>query len=152
MVYRNKDNSSPVRVDTLIGRETSFKGVFETPGGAVRIDGYFEGEFYSGGDLIVGETGRVNGLLAAKNITIAGEVRGTIEAKERLELTATAKIEGETKMAVLIVEDGAFIQGETSAISNYETDDLNHTMQVGPFRHNTVNSAMEKGLAKLKTP
>jgi len=152
MIYKNRDTTGPVRVDTLIGKETSFKGVFETPGGAVRIDGYFEGEFYSGGDLIIGETGKVNGLLMAKNITVAGEVRGTIEAREKLELTSTAKIEGETKMAVLIVEDGAFIQGQCASVARHEMNDSNKTMQVGPIKHSTLNAAMEKGLAKLKTP
>ena len=86
-------------------------GVGTESGGAVRVDGYFEGELHIGGDLIVGETGKIIGTIVAKNVIIAGEVRGTIEARGKLELAPTAKVFGDSKMVTLVVEDGAFIQG-----------------------------------------
>lgn len=112
MLSKGKDNASVRKVDTLIGKEFSFKGSLESSGGAVRVDGYFEGEMNVGGDLIVGETGTVIGTVNAKNVTIAGQVRGSIEARGKLELTPTAKVMADTKMVFLIVEDGAFLQGQ----------------------------------------
>ena len=111
MGVRDKDGFNTRKVDTLIGKETSFKGSLEAPGGAVRIDGYFEGELHIGGDLIIGETGKVIGNVIAKNIVVAGEVNGSIESRGRLELAPSAKVIGDSKMVTLVIEDGAFLQG-----------------------------------------
>jgi cytoskeletal protein CcmA (bactofilin family) len=111
MLSKGKEVSGSRRVDTLIGKDFNFKGSLEASGGSVRIDGYFEGDMNIGGDLIVGESGIVVGTVIAKNITIAGEVKGTIEARGKLELAPTAKVMADSKMVFLIVEDGAFIQG-----------------------------------------
>lgn len=110
MLSRGKESGSK-KVDTLIGKDFSFKGSLEASGGSVRIDGYFEGDMSVGGDLIIGETGKVVGTIIAKNIIIAGEVKGNIEARGKLELTPTAKVMADSKMVFLVVEDGAFIQG-----------------------------------------
>ncbi|HOP74507.1 MAG TPA: polymer-forming cytoskeletal protein [Bacillota bacterium] len=112
MLSKGKDTANTRRVDTLIGKDFSFKGNLEASSGAVRVDGYFEGEMNIGGDLIVGESGVVVGKVVAKNITIAGEVKGMIEARGKLELTPTAKVTADAKMVFLIVEDGAYIQGQ----------------------------------------
>jgi cytoskeletal protein CcmA (bactofilin family) len=111
MGAKEKDGFNTRKVDTLIGKESSFKGNLEAPGGAVRIDGYFEGELHIGGDLIIGENGKVIGNIVAKNIVVAGEVKGSIESRGKLELAPTAKVIGDSKMFTLVIEDGAFIQG-----------------------------------------
>lgn len=111
MGAKEKDGFNTRKVDTLVGKESSFKGNLEAPGGAVRIDGYFEGELHIGGDLIIGENGKVIGNIVAKNIVVAGEVKGSIESRGKLELAPTAKVIGDSKMFTLVIEDGAFIQG-----------------------------------------
>jgi cytoskeletal protein CcmA (bactofilin family) len=111
MQSREREGFNTRKVDTLVGKECSFKGNLEAPGGALRIDGYYEGELHIGGDLIVGEGGKVVGNIVARNIIIAGEVKGSIEARGKLELAPTAKVTGDSKMVTLVVEDGAFLQG-----------------------------------------
>ncbi|MCL6589745.1 MAG: polymer-forming cytoskeletal protein [Firmicutes bacterium] len=111
MGAKEKDGFNTRKVDTLVGKESSFKGNLDAPGGAVRIDGYFEGELHIGGDLIIGENGKVIGNIVAKNIVVAGEVKGSIESRGKLELAPTAKVIGDSKMFTLVIEDGAFIQG-----------------------------------------
>ena len=75
MIAKGKDVSQTNirKVDTVIGKESSFKGNLEAPAGSVRIDGYFEGELHIGGDLIIGESGNVVGNVVAKNVIVAGE-------------------------------------------------------------------------------
>jgi cytoskeletal protein CcmA (bactofilin family) len=116
MFSKEKENGNVRRVDTLIGKECNIKGTLEAPGGAVRIDGYFEGDMQVGGDLIVGETGNIVGNIVAKNVLIAGQVKGTIESRGKLELAATAKVLADTKMLFLVVEDGAFLQGQCAPL------------------------------------
>ncbi|HOJ77266.1 MAG TPA: polymer-forming cytoskeletal protein [Bacillota bacterium] len=112
MMSKKKESSGIKKGDTLIGKDFSIKGRLEAANGSVRVDGYFEGELIVGGDLIIGESGNVVGTISAKNITIAGEVQGLIEARGKLELMPTAKVMADAKMVFLIVEDGAFLQGQ----------------------------------------
>ncbi len=118
------------KVDTLVGKECSFKGNLEAPGGALRIDGYYEGELHIGGDLIIGESGRVVGTIVAKNIIIAGEVNGSIEARGKLELAPTARVTGDSKMVTLVVEDGAYLQGMCAPLPRGELKERGKALRV----------------------
>jgi cytoskeletal protein CcmA (bactofilin family) len=120
MQSRDRESFNTRKVDTLVGKECSFKGNLEAPGGALRIDGYYEGELHIGGDLIVGESGKVVGNIVARNIIIAGEIKGSIEARGKLELAPTAKVTGDSKMVTLVIEDGAFLQGMCSPLPRGE--------------------------------
>jgi cytoskeletal protein CcmA (bactofilin family) len=126
----NKESFNSRKVDTLVGKECSFKGNLEAPGGALRIDGYYEGELHIGGDLIVGESGKVVGNLVARNIIIAGEVKGSIEARGKLELAPTAKVVGDSKMVILVVEDGAFLQGLCAPLPRGELKERGKALRV----------------------
>lgn len=139
MLSKGKETVATNRVDTIIGKESSFKGNIEAPGGAVRIDGYFEGELHIGGDLIVGETGNVVGTVVAKNIMVAGEVKGSLEARGKLELTPTAKVLGDTKMMILVVEDGAFLQGQCAPLPRGDLKERGKAMQVGNLTENDLS-------------
>ena len=139
MLSRGKEAAATNRVDTIIGKETSFKGNLEAPGGAVRIDGYFEGDLHVGGDLIIGETGNVVGTFVAKNIMVAGEVKGSLEAHGKLELSQTAKVYGDTKMLILVVEDGAYLQGQCAPLPRGDLKERGKALQVGNNNENDLN-------------
>jgi cytoskeletal protein CcmA (bactofilin family) len=130
MQSREREGFNTRKVDTLVGKECSFKGNLEAPGGALRIDGYYEGELHIGGDLIVGESGKVVGNLVARNIIIAGEVKGSIEARGKLELAPTAKVTGDSRMVTLVVEDGAFLQGMCSPLPRGELKERGKALKV----------------------
>ena len=98
------------KIDTLIGKDSAFTGNIESTG-TIRIDGKFEGEIVTKGDLVIGETGAVQGKIKAQNITIAGKVQGEVEAAGKLELVPSGNLFGEAKMALLVVEEGAVFQG-----------------------------------------
>ncbi len=132
------------KVDTVIGKESSFKGNLEAPGGSVRIDGYFEGELHIGGDLIVGEGGIVVGNLVAKNVIVAGEIKGTIEARGKMELAPSAKVIGDSKMITLVVEDGAFLQGMCAPLPKGDLKERGKVLR--------VDTIEEVAAVKVKTP
>ncbi len=146
MLSSKENLNNAKKVDTIIGKECSFKGNLEGPGGAVRIDGYFEGELHIGGDLIIGESGNVVGNVVAKNITVAGEVKGTIEARGKLELTPSAKIYGDSKMSVLVVEDGAFLQGMCAPLPRGDIKDRGKALKAETPDDSPIT------LVKAKTP
>lgn len=113
---RTQENVATRRIDTVIGKDTTVKGRIDAEG-SLRIDGKYEGEIVTAGDLVVGETGMVSANIEAKNISIAGEVRGNVVARGKLELIPTGRLYGDVKMAVLVVEDGAVFHGQCEMFS-----------------------------------
>lgn len=98
------------QVETIIGKDTQFKGTIKASG-TIRIDGQYEGELSTSGDAVVGETGKLSAQLKARNATIAGTVNGNMDIQDKLELLPTAKIFGDIKVGVLIIGEGATFKG-----------------------------------------
>ncbi len=101
------------KVSTVIGKDTVFQGTLNGKG-LIRIDGEAEGAITGTGDIVIGESGRVQAELKARNITIAGSYEGKLVANGKLELKSTARVSGTINANGLIVEDGANMCGNLS--------------------------------------
>jgi len=62
--------------------------------------------------LIVTETGRIEGVVSADQVVIGGTVIGPVEARESLELLATARVQGDVRYHMLEMQPGAVIAGQ----------------------------------------
>jgi cytoskeletal protein CcmA (bactofilin family) len=62
--------------------------------------------------LIVTETGRIEGFVSADQMVIGGTVIGPVEARESLELLATAHVQGDVRYHMLEMQPGAVIAGQ----------------------------------------
>jgi cytoskeletal protein CcmA (bactofilin family) len=82
----------------------------------VRLDGTFTGTLEIGGNVLVGETAQINADINAKNISIAGAVRGNINGK-KVQLLRTGRIWGDIHATALTTEEGAFIDGKITMVS-----------------------------------
>jgi cytoskeletal protein CcmA (bactofilin family) len=97
-------------IDIEAGMEGNIK--FSSPIN-LRISGKFEGELDTKGVLIIGERADVRvTVIKGENITIAGKVRGDIVSSKRLELSSSAKVIGNIKTPLLIVNQGALLKGD----------------------------------------
>jgi cytoskeletal protein CcmA (bactofilin family) len=76
-----------------------------------RIDGIFKGKILSGGGLIIGETGEVEADIEVISIAVNGRVKGSIKAKEKIEIFSKGRVIGSVAAPKLTIEDGAFFQG-----------------------------------------
>jgi len=77
-----------------------------------RIDGTLRGEVRSSELLIVGETGYVDGTIRASALLLLGTLKGTIAGAERVEIGPKASVRGTIETRVLIVQEGACIDGD----------------------------------------
>ncbi len=111
-MFGSKKPARPIgeQVGTVIGSDTAFKGNI-TSQGTIRIDGIHEGDLITEGDLVVGEGGRLQSQIKARNALIAGQVTGNVEVSDRLELLATAKVYGDIKVGTLTINEGAVFRG-----------------------------------------
>lgn len=117
----------PVGFDTVIGSNTSFEGSFVSSGN-VRMDGQFAGSLEISGNILVGESADIHADINARNISIAGTVRGNISGN-KVQLLRTGRIWGDISAAALTTEEGAFIDGKITMVGHSatrpQTDDLN---------------------------
>lgn len=83
-----------------------------TDGDIVHIDGHLDGDI-SCRELIIGETGVVNGKIQAKSLELFGELNGSI-AVDSLFIAGTAKFIGDSVYQTIAIEPGAVLVGNCS--------------------------------------
>ena len=98
------------QIDTIIGKDTIIKGNISGTG-TIRIDGEFEGEINTNGNLMIGEKSKVTAQIKALNATIAGTIYGNVDIIEKLDLMPSAQIFGDLKVGVLSIGEGAVFTG-----------------------------------------
>jgi cytoskeletal protein CcmA (bactofilin family) len=106
----------PVGFETVLGAGSSMEGSLTTKGN-VRLDGDFTGTLDIKGNVLVGETAKINANIDARNISIAGAVRGNVTGN-KVQLLRTGRIWGDITANALTTEEGAFIDGKITMKSH----------------------------------
>lgn len=99
-------------IESTVGRTASLHGVLKAEG-SIRIDGVFEGEIETIANVIIGRDAKVLANIKARNVLVAGKVKGNVVAHERLEIVATGGVLGDIDVANLFIEEGGFFQGQS---------------------------------------
>jgi cytoskeletal protein CcmA (bactofilin family) len=77
-----------------------------------RVDGRVKGKIVSDNTLVVGETARIEADIDCGIVSIKGSVTGNVQGRQRVELLAGAKVQGSLASPRLVIEEGAFFQGD----------------------------------------
>ncbi|MCF6257342.1 MAG: polymer-forming cytoskeletal protein [Gammaproteobacteria bacterium] len=96
---------------TSIGLESIFTGTIGGRGHTIVL-GRVEGSSELDGALVIGEGGCWVGDITAKYVVIAGQVEGSITAREKMEIVCTAKIRGSLTSPFIAIAEGAVHEGE----------------------------------------
>lgn len=110
--------AQPVGFETVLGASCTLDGTLVSTGN-VRLDGTFNGRLDIHGNVLVGETAKIEADITAKNISIAGAVRGNVTGK-KVQLLRTGRVWGDITSTALSTEEGAFIDGKISMVSKEE--------------------------------
>jgi cytoskeletal protein CcmA (bactofilin family) len=98
-------------ISTFLGSDSSIEGTIEFQG-TIRIDGRAKGKISSnGGTLIVGEEAVIHADIIAGTIIVMGELSGTVNATERLEVYPPGRVNGDIQAAVISIEPGGIFNG-----------------------------------------
>jgi cytoskeletal protein CcmA (bactofilin family) len=97
-------------INAFLGAGTSYNGKLHFPG-AVRIDGSFQGEVESDGTLVIGQEAVVQGNIRVGQLVLSGNLQGEVEARDKVVLHKTADLHGNIRTPVLVVEEGAVLEG-----------------------------------------
>jgi cytoskeletal protein CcmA (bactofilin family) len=103
-------------IESLIGEHTSFEGTLKTEG-SVRLLGSIQGEIESKNTIIVEEKARVTARLTAQQVMVAGQLDGQIFCEGRVEIRPTGRVTGEINAGALIVQEGAYFDGNSRMAS-----------------------------------
>jgi cytoskeletal protein CcmA (bactofilin family) len=103
----------------FLGKGAEFVGklIFN---GNVRIDGDFQGEIFGQGSVDVGEGALVKANIVVHSVYIGGEVQGSIEVKEKINIHSTGKFFGDVRTPVFIMEEGAVFDGRSHMLEAKE--------------------------------
>ena len=85
----------------------------------IRIEGTVEGTVRAKKGVVIGKRGRVTGDIHTADAKIAGSVKGTLMVNSRLELEASAVVDGEIKTERMKLDEGAIVNG-TVAVGRQE--------------------------------
>jgi cytoskeletal protein CcmA (bactofilin family) len=99
------------RISTFIGADASIEGNIEFKG-TIRVDGKVKGKISSNsGTVVVGENAVVNAEVFVNVAVIMGELNGTIDAKERIEVYPPGRVGGDIHAPVMPIEPGGVFNG-----------------------------------------
>jgi cytoskeletal protein CcmA (bactofilin family) len=98
---------------TVIGPDTHIKGdmTFEN---TARLLGSFEGRISAKGELQIADSAVCRAAVEAGKVTIDGQVEGNVTARDRVELSAKARMKGDLIATKLVVVDGATFTGHVT--------------------------------------
>ena len=116
-----REKASPSeKIENVIGPTANFNGHFKADGG-IRIDGVFEGIVETAGNVIIGEEAKVMADITARNVSVAGVVKGNINATGRLEILSTGKVWGDIAVASFLIDEGGLFRGQSVMQGEGET-------------------------------
>jgi cytoskeletal protein CcmA (bactofilin family) len=84
--------------------------------GVLQVDGEIEGDV-QGAEVIVGEKGKVTGMVAAQNVIVRGKVSGVVCGRT-IALQASSHVEGDVHHMSLAIEQGAMFEGRSRRAAN----------------------------------
>ena len=109
----------PIGFETVLGANSTLEGTLISHAN-VRLDGTFTGKLEINGNVLIGETAKITADVNAKNISIAGAVRGNVVGK-KVQILRTGRVWGDITAAALATEEGAFLDGKISMVSHEAT-------------------------------
>ncbi len=98
-------------ISTFLGAGSIFEGSFEFQG-TIRVDGKVSGKISSNdGTLVVGEKASIDADVSVSVAVVMGELNGTIDAKDRIEVYPPGRIGGDIQAPVISIEPGGIFNG-----------------------------------------
>jgi len=97
-------------VTGVLDKGSEFDGILSFEG-AFRIGGVFRGKIFTDDILIIGEGASVDAEIEVGTLILSGELKGSVTARERVEIHCPAVFRGNIQTPSLMVADGVVFEG-----------------------------------------
>jgi cytoskeletal protein CcmA (bactofilin family) len=110
--------SAPPAADneSLIADQTFIDGTLRAEE-SIHIRGAIQGEVESKRHVFIEEQAKVTAKVTGESVTVAGQVNGQIFCAGRVEIKPTGRVVGEITAGTLIMQEGAFFEGNLKMAS-----------------------------------
>ena len=96
---------------SCLGSGLEIKGTI-TGSEDLQIDGKVQGPVsLHGQKLTIGQTGKVQSEVSARDVIVYGDITGNLQAQDRVEIKKDASVIGDIKATRISIEDGAYCKG-----------------------------------------
>ena len=110
MFGREKRATRLDRIEVTVGPTANFKGDLQCDG-IVKIDGVYQGSIKTASNVIISDKGRVDAHIEAENVSVSGQVKGSIVATGRLEVLSTGIVWADVTVSSFLLDDGGKLHG-----------------------------------------
>jgi cytoskeletal protein CcmA (bactofilin family) len=95
-----------------LGPGIDIEGQMKFGAGMVRLNTHYKGDIKCEGTIVVDDQGEIEAEIHARIISIAGKVKGTVHASERIEIKERGLVLGDIYAPSLVIEPGGFFDGQ----------------------------------------
>lgn len=146
-----RNNLQEDGVGTVVGANVKLQGTLKDTND-IAVHGIVEGEVISNKTIFISETAAIKGPIIGEIVTVAGTVKGSIDAKDKLEILATGKVSGSINSNTLIINAGAQFNGKsTMAVATPDTLKEENDKTETKTTHNSVAKESETVSDKNET-
>ncbi len=140
--------SHPSRAEAGIGKSVIIKGqIFSQED--LHLDGQIEGTLdLPANRLTVGQSGKIQANIRAREVDILGTVHGNIETAEKVTIRRAANLIGDLKCAAISIEDGAYFKGSIDIVRPVATKAVVSAPAAAPTQANAAQMALGEQAAK----
>jgi cytoskeletal protein CcmA (bactofilin family) len=112
-VSQPRVSSAPSGEKSVIGNDLKIigQGLKIIGRGVLQVDGEIEGDVQAV-EVIIGELGKVTGMVAGEQVVVRGKVSGTVCAKH-VALQASSEVQGDVHHMSFAIEQGAVFEGRS---------------------------------------
>jgi cytoskeletal protein CcmA (bactofilin family) len=98
------------RIEVVVGPTATINGDLVCDG-IVRIEGIYQGSISTPSNVIISENAKVDARIEAENVSVSGQVKGSLMAKGRLEILATGRVWADVTVNSFLLDDGGKLHG-----------------------------------------
>ncbi len=81
------------------------------------VDGDVEGTIEcQDNKLTIGPNGKLQAAVRAREVIVLGQIKGNVEAADRIDIRKDARLVGDIKVARIVIEDGAYFKGSIDIV------------------------------------
>jgi cytoskeletal protein CcmA (bactofilin family) len=114
MKFRRKATSE--EISGFLDKGTTLTGELQFAG-QLQIHGNFHGSITTNDILVVGENAVIHADIKAGQVEIHGRVFGNMEARKRIEIYPTGRVQGDVRSPTFIIDAGAVFDGRSHMVN-----------------------------------
>lgn len=110
MFGREKQPVPLDRIEVTVGPTANINGDLVCDG-IVRIEGVYQGSIRTASNVIISENAQVDAHIEAENVSVSGQVKGSLVANGRLEILSTGRVWADVTVKSFLLDDGGKLHG-----------------------------------------